>query len=226
MIVINPFANCNLFSRSVYAQTVQPLVESRENAESHVFRSAWLCSKELSSKIRPVMDLMVAKEARDNFNRTNSFLPHVTLFSGNDLSLDACETIMELFFLYFPKGITLEVKNYLENAQTNPPVQLIFQPVNSKDQAIFDKFQRRVSQRLGLNIHVNNLWLHATLLYKTVAQPIANSTLKVARKHARTLLGQRMHFDQYALTTGRAWNPDDVQAWSRVNAQKFRSIRP
>ena len=132
---------------------------------------------------------------------------------------------MQLFKRYCPHGIKLKVANYIENPSRNPPIQLIFSATNLHDQKALRQFKAKVADKLGISIDVNHGWLHATLLYKNVPQSITQNSLILSRQKAQEVIGQEFYFDEYAFTTGKAWNPVDIALWQQVNTKSFSSLR-
>lgn len=217
--------NLSCFSRSKLqpssvTSTTQDLKVNLESVEnSRLFRSVWLCNEKFSKTLLPVMDQLVENERLNNHNRTNSFLPHVTLFSGEHLSTGDCQKVVDLFVEHFPDGLRLMVSEFKKNPYVNPPVQLIFQLHPEEDHKQFSLLQNTVKDKLGLNISVNNRWLHSTLIYKNVAQPLHAGSVTLAQRMAESLIGTEIIFDEYAITTGRAWNPSDIAGWAELKAQ-------
>ena len=165
------------------------------------------------------MDQMVRMESLCNHNDTNTFLPHVTLFSGEQLSTEDSEAVFCLFRPLFPKGLPLRAMAFRENADINPPAQLIFAPTTEEDAQKLHLFQQLIEMQLGLEIKVNLRWLHATLMYKNIEHSIAKASTEIAKVQTHPILNQVFLFDQYAITTGRAWNPADIAAWENVRSR-------
>lgn len=196
----------------------------RNSDSRKAFRSIWLCSQQLTESIRPAIDQMAANESENN-NPAKSFLPHVTLCSGDELSVQDCEAILALFNEFFPEGIDLQVKGFDSDARTNPPAQIFYVTKSLEDLNSLCLFQDAVKSRLGLNCDVNNIWLHTSMFYKTVSRPLHAESIRIAREGVQGLLGETIRFDGFAFTTGRAWNPDDVAKWENVEAKSFETLK-
>jgi len=196
--------------------------EKEISSQKKTFLSTWLCSKDLTKGVLPMMNRLAQHETLRNQNPTNAFLPHVTLFSGSTLSSDECQAAMAIFKRKFPEGIKLIVSDFRKNPDINPPVQLIFKFSSNDSKVKLSEFMRSVEQELGLDIDMNFKWLHATLLYKNIPQPLHPGSVALAEKEAIKMIGKTLKFDEYAITTGRAWNPKDIAAWADVTTTKIK----
>lgn len=92
------------------------------------------------------------------------------------------------------------------------------------ERAAYLLFQEAVKERLGLDCDVNSMWLHSSMFYKTMPQPLHTDSLRLAQESAGEMLGKVIHFDQFAITSGRAWNSDDVAKWASVKSSSLEQV--
>lgn len=204
------------------SQHTQITSRNVDHDDEVIFRSVWLCNDDFINSLQPTMDELSKIEFMRNNHNTVSFLPHVTLFSGNVLTKENCTTVMKDFKNFFPNGLQLKIDSVLHNKFSNPPIQLLMKTINEEDNQSLQNFEHHIKKNRCIDISFNLQWLHASLLYKFTDSPILDETIETCKNSVNRLIGTTYDFNKFATTTGLVFNINDVKRW---NNQEIKTLR-